>query len=91
MRNSLPKKVKQNECGIVNLDSTKGFGTHWVCFAKNRHHIEYFDSFGNLQPPLELLKYLGNNVSYNYTRKQKFNTFNCGHLCLQFLSNFKFE
>ena len=32
MRDLLPKNVDKFECGIVNLDSYKGSGTHWVCY-----------------------------------------------------------
>ena len=28
LRDTLPKKVKLNECGILNLDSSSGDGTH---------------------------------------------------------------
>ena len=31
---TLPKKVKLNECGILNLDSSSGDGTHWVMWFK---------------------------------------------------------
>lgn len=51
MRDKLPKKPHIIECGIVNLDSYKGPGTHWVAYYKNYNKKEYFDSFGNLQPP----------------------------------------
>lgn len=88
MRDKLPLRARYRECGIVNLDSFKGNGTHWVAYYKNNNNIEYFDSFGNLQPPLEILEYLGNNVTYNYKRQQKFNSVNCGHLCLKFLLTF---
>ena len=30
LRNTLPKRPKKNECGILNLDDTSGNGTHWV-------------------------------------------------------------
>ena len=30
LRDTLPKKPKLNECGILNLDSSSGDGTHWV-------------------------------------------------------------
>lgn len=89
MRDKLPKKAYRRECGIINLDTYRGPGTHWVAYYKNNNDAEYFDSFGNLQPPLEVLKYLGNNVTYNYKREQPFNTYNCGHLCLQYLCKFK--
>lgn len=85
MRNSLPKKPLDQECGIVNLDDVNGIGTHWVAYYKKHNYKEYFDSFGNLQPPLEIANYLKTPIEYNYKRKQKFNTYNCGHLCLQFL------
>lgn len=83
MRDSLPKRPKLRENGILNLDTTSG--THWVAYHKNKQHKEYFDSFGNLQPPLELVKYLGSDIEYNYKQHQKYNSFNCGHLCLKFL------
>ena len=87
MRDTLPNTPYHNECGIVNLDSNISKGTHWVAYWKSGSYIEYFDSFG-LQPPLEVINYLGNNIIYNYVQKQKFNTFICGHLCLEFLLQF---
>ena len=33
-RDTLPKKAKLNECGISNLDSSSGDGTHWLCGSK---------------------------------------------------------
>lgn len=86
MRNALPKKPYRNESGIVNLDSSDGNGTHWVAYKKCGSNVVYFDSFGNLKPPIELAKYLrGLNLTYNHDRYQKFNSINCGHLCLEFL------
>lgn len=85
MRDNLPTKPKKLECGIVNLDVSTGSGTHWVAYHKSTNQIEYFDSFGNLQPPSEIKKYLGSSIQYNYKQYQKFNTVVCGHLCLKFL------
>jgi len=85
MRDSLPKSPWREESGIINLDDSSSNGTHWVAYNKNKKSIHYFDSFGNLQPPKEIVKYLGNNINYNYERKQDFNSTNCGHLSLQFL------
>lgn len=88
MRDALPFKPHVNECGIVNLDTSFGLGTHWVCYRKRGVCVEYYDSFGNLRPPPELVRYFGVacNVSYNYSRQQSFGSVVCGHLCLQFLS-----
>jgi len=90
MRNALPiNGIRQNENGIVNLDDAKGPGTHWVAYAKRDNHVIYFDSFGNLRPPKELVRYFGNGVTkieYNRTHYQTYNQRNvCGQLCLQFL------
>lgn len=89
MKDQLPRTPQRRECGIVNLDDSKNKGTHWVAYVKNNYYCEYFDSYGDLKPPIEILHYLKNyNVFYNYTRYQKFNTINCGHLCLEYLQNF---
>lgn len=90
MRDRLPKKPRQRECGIINLDNNDGPGTHWVAYHKDNASTYYFDSFGNLQPPNEFIKYLGSNstLHYNHHQYQKFGTLNCGHLCLQFLYDF---
>lgn len=87
MRDTLPKKPLKKECAVVNLDSIQGSGTHWVAYYKNNNLVQYFDSFGNLTPPKELLNYFGPNTKlfYNHKRYQKFNAVNCGHLCLDFL------
>lgn len=90
MRDSLPSSPWIRESGIINLDDSTSDGTHWVAYNKNGKSIHYFDSFGNLQPPKEVVKYLGKNINYNYVREQKqFNTFNCGHLSLHFLLTFE--
>lgn len=89
MRDALPKKPKKIECAIINLDSSRNPGTHWVAYVKIKKYCEYFDSYGNLKPPLELERYLKHiPITYNYTQFQTFNTVNCGHLCLNFLRQF---
>lgn len=89
MRDELPKIPFLTECGIINLDSSRNYGTHWVAYAKIRDSVEYFDSYGNLRPPKEFIKYMRKcKVLYNYDNYQKNNSYNCGHLCLRFLNNF---
>jgi hypothetical protein len=89
MRDNLPGKIGNVELGIVNLDRFSNQGTHWVAYKKKGPKVRYFDSFGNLRPPLELIRYFNSNgptdVVYNFERKQKINSVNCGHLCLAFL------
>jgi len=84
MRDLLPEAPKSRERGIVNLDNSRSSGTHWVAL----YIIHYFDSFGNLQPPREVVKYLGRRIHYNYDRVQDFDTYICGHLSLAFLLSF---
>ena len=70
MRNALPSQPRPNESAIVNLDDKNGPGTHWVAYKKRGRFVNYFDSYGNLQPPRELISYLctGSNViEYNTT------------------------
>lgn len=91
MRDDLPASgPRYNESAIINLDSIDGPGTHWVAYKKRGGLVTYFDSFGNLPPPTELVRYFtnsANKIFYNYQRLQRFNTVWCGHLCLQFLSS----
>lgn len=86
MKDQLPFKSKRIECGIVNLDDSSNSGTHWVAYVKINNYCLYYDSFGNLRPPLQLLKYFGKcSLFYNYIRDQKFDSIVCGHLCLKYL------
>lgn len=88
MRNDMPKSGPwKYESAIINLDDKDGPGTHWVAYKKMHDKVMYFDSFGDLQPPIDLMEYLGvGRVQYNPRRYQEYNTVICGHLCLQFLS-----
>lgn len=87
MRDALPKIKNKNESAILNLDISKNLGTHWVAYTKRNNSVIYFDSFGGLKPPKELVNYLGKNVKINYNNDcfQNFKQINCGHLCLWFL------
>jgi hypothetical protein len=85
-RNSLPRKPWSYECGILNLDTVEGGGTHWTAYIKDHEDAYYYDSFGNLSPPKELISYLhSSSVYYNRQQDQQFGTVICGQLCLQFL------
>lgn len=90
MKDKLPKKIRKKfESGIINLDNSTGPGTHWTAYKKNGSKVIYFDSFGNLTPPLEVQNYFNSNgickIFYNHTPYQTYNSINCGHLCLDFL------
>lgn len=90
MRDGLPKTGPlQIECVVMNLDTNDGLGTHWVAYYKIYSIIYYFDSYGNLPPPTDLINYLGSdvNIYYNYMNFQEYGTVICGHLCITFLKN----
>lgn len=86
MRNELKRKrVRRNESGIINLDTSSGPGTHWVAYKKRGNVAIYFDPFG-LQPPTEVIKYLRpSKIYYSANQVQRLGTKNCGKLCLKFL------
>jgi len=84
LRDAFPKRVWKNECGILNLDDSRGNGTHWVAWFKNNRTKYYFDSFG-IQPPLELIAYLKNPILYPTEQIQSGDQVICGHLCLYVL------
>lgn len=91
MRDSLPLKIRLNESGIINLDSKEKQGTHWVAYIKEHNTVTYFDSYGNLPPPKELVQYFKSRgsvkIRYNYDVVQKYNSYQCGQYCLKFLYN----
>ena len=75
------KKPKINECGILNLDSSSGNGTHWIMWFKRGKDNFCFDSFV-VQPPSELIAYLKSPTFYNSERVQQNGEVFCGYLCL---------
>ena len=78
---TLPKKPNKKECLIVNFDKSGGSGTHWVAWYKNGKTKIYFDSYG-VQPPIEVIRYLGKPICYNTDQVQPMGQVFCGHLCL---------
>ena len=93
MRDNLPKRSKKIECLILNHDSIQNRGTHWTAVVKVEKKAYYFDSFGKLPSPFELVKYLGRStqIQINNDRYQSFDSVICGHLCLKFLHDFWFK
>ena len=90
LRDTLPKEAKLNECGILNLDSSSGDGTHWVMWFKKGKDKCYFDSYG-VQPSSELIAYLKSPIFYNSLRVQQNGEVFCGHLCLFALKQISLE
>ena len=83
MRDKLPSfLLPGQECGILNLDTSLGSGTHWTCwYVSQEGNKFYFDSYGTAIPA-ELQQYLGKDVLHNDFQIQAFNSDICGDLCL---------
>ena len=45
---TLPDKPRHRECGIVNPNTLREVGSHWVCYYKDGKRRIYFDSFGQV-------------------------------------------
>ena len=95
MRDTLPKNPRMKECVIVNLNTSKQKGSHWVAYWKSGKKRIYFDSFGQITP-VEIQKYLKTKHEFNKNTLcikrntdivQAENTCICGHLCLYVLKS----
>ena len=89
LRDTLPKKLNLNECGILNLDSSSGDFTHCVMWFTKGKEKFYFDSYG-VQLPSELIAYLKSPIFYNSELVQQSGEVFCGHLCLFTLKQLSF-
>ena len=59
MRDTLSHRPYRQECGIINLNTSKEPGSHWVCYFKDgkKNTRIYFDSFGQIIS-IDVQKYL---------------------------------
>ena len=85
MSDELPDKPLENECGIINLESSKLQGSHWCCWWKAGNDKYYFDSYGIL-PPKKIVKYLKSPIVYSTFQLQQFNEDTCGEWCIYMLN-----
>ena len=94
-RDQLPEKIGNRESGIVNFNTSKEPGSHWVAYFRDGSKKIYFDSFGQVIPT-EIQKYLKTKDEYRNNQPvierntdvvQEPNTVICGHLCLYVLDN----
>ena len=96
MRDTLPRVAYSKECGIVNMNTSKEPGSHWVCYYKDGMNTRIcFDSFGQVTLD-EIQKYLKTDEEYESGKQvvqrntdivQRINTHVCGHLCLFVLTS----
>lgn len=85
---TLPKKKGRFNAFIVNLDSKKLPGSHWICIYFKENTAYYFDSYG--LPPrnrhiLFFMKRNSKTIKYNnFWFQDDFST-TCGYFSLYFL------
>ena len=81
------KKLKINDkmFFIVNYDTTRQSGSHWVAVVKQGDKVYHFGSYG--VPPLTQIKgrFSQFNIYFNDRPVQLADTAICGHLCLAFI------
>ena len=95
MIDELPRgrKIRRNECAIVNFNKSKERGSHWVAIYRKGRDKIYFDSFGYDLPPqisnfMKTRKEIADNepsIKRNSVKVQADNTSECGKLCLHVL------
>jgi hypothetical protein len=68
---------------IINLDTSKGNGTHWTCCYYHPLHSVYFDSYG-FPSPEEIEEKL-HPYTYNKDDIQAYSSKACGWFCIAFL------
>ena len=84
----MPKGIKDNQCFILNTDSSKSLNKygHWVGFYKLNGKLFYYDSFG--RPAYKLSKYWANKRMINTNkngRDQSFSSKICGSISVSWL------
>jgi hypothetical protein len=90
MKDALPKSIKCNESGIINLENSDSGGSHWVAYFNDPNCVvvEYFDSYGIVPPPLieSYLKTSKKTLVYNSIKYQHRMSILCGWFCLLFIN-----
>ena len=69
---------------IMNLETSKDQGSHWVAIFKSCNNNYYFDPYG-LLPTKEVYNYLNQPFYYNKLQIQEPGMECCGQLCLYIL------
>jgi hypothetical protein len=84
----IPKLNDLKKYAILNLDTSKEPGSHWVAIAKNGDDTYIYDSFGRSHTKIiKRLSYSGNGRIIDTDRdvEQDIKETNCGARCLAWL------
>ena len=81
----------KNGAYIINLNEYHDIGTHWVVLYVNNKIVTYFDSFGVVHIPKEIMKFIvRKKIIINIYRIQAYDSIMCGYFCNGFI-NFMFN
>lgn len=69
---------------IINLETSRQSGSHWVSLYKNNNNYIYCDSYG-VSPDKNILQFCKKNLGCNTFIIQNINSTNCGLFCVSFL------
>ena len=88
-RDTLPKALDRPSGIVVNLDTIKGEGTHWVAIYFTEHGVEYFDPLGFPPTKSDIIEFLithtEEDILFNSYPVQDLNSSSCGLFCVYFL------
>ena len=77
-------RLSNNQCCIVNTDSSRQTGMHWISLYKYRDHYFVFDSFGRDVKTLSKYFKFKNWINVEHTRRESYKQSNCGQLSMTF-------
>lgn len=90
-RDNLPKTFKKPAAFIINTDSQKEKGEHWIAIFVSSTNVEYFDPLGF--PPFDkhflkfIRKYARKRYFYNCKTLQNPESTTCGKYCVVFIKH----
>lgn len=89
-KDRLPKRIKNIEYRVINLDDNSGSGTHWTAYVNDSKNCFYFDSFGMAPPDIVVnyLKKAHRPIYYNSSQIQHHDSIMCGFYCVDFIRQY---
>ena len=83
-------RLSNNQCCIVNTDSSRQAGSHWVALYRykssiNGDHYYVFDSFGRDIKTLSKYFRFRKWINVEHIRRESYKQSNCGQLSMSYL------
>ena len=78
-------RLKNNECCIVNTDSSKQEGSHWISLYKYKDHYFVWDSFARDIHTLSKFFRFKKWINVEHPREESFKSSSCGQLSMAWM------